>query len=152
MKRSVLFLIAALAAFTLGIALAQVAEPPVPTIPGLDPAIVAGLIGIASAWLVKPLTALGKKWFGYEGITSQMVALALSVIIAGGVSYAQGAYSHDGRGIIALLIAVVTSFVKSMGDYTASKLAAGLPTGKANPLPTVSNEVASDPTIPLGNR
>jgi hypothetical protein len=145
--------LAAVIGLTFGIALAQAAtDPALPTIPGLDPALAAALVGLLASYLVRPLNALGKKWFGYEGFTSQIVAFLLATLVVGVIAFFQGQYGNGFVGVWQAAVAVVTAWVKAMGDHSAAKIASGLPTGKANQLPTVSNEVASDPTIPLGGR
>lgn len=89
----------------------------------LDPTLSA-LVGAGLGIVISPLTALLKKWFKTEGITTQVVHFTLSLLIVAGIGYAKGAFGMGAQGIWAVLTALTTAFLTGIGSYTLQKQAA----------------------------
>lgn len=88
----------------------------------LDPAltaVVGGVLGI----IISPLTALLKKWFKTEGVTTQLVHFVLSVLIVAGIGFAQGAFGQGVQGVWSVVGAVFAAFFTGLGSYTLQRQA-----------------------------
>lgn len=121
-------------------------------IPGVTPeinAVLTVVVGYLSALLVGPLTALSKKWFNTEGVTTVSVSALLSGLIGVGITIYQATQGNVGWGgvIVALL-----AFIKSNGDYLIKRQATKGAVEKAvtnpQPLPTVNDDALGRPATP----
>jgi hypothetical protein len=115
MKRLLLFLPVLL----LGLALAQAAAPSLPEqlAPYAD-AITFG-IGLLSAALVHPLTAIFKRLGSTSGPTTVFISGVLSLVISGSFTLWQAAHTHAGTGLIPALLSALTAFIVANGRYLA---------------------------------
>lgn len=118
----------------------------IPGLPAEYALIVNTVIGLLSAALVGPATAIAKKWFKTEGVTTVAVSAALSTLVAVGVMIyqaAQGTLSWS--GVIIGLIA----FIRSNGEYLkvrqATKGAVEKAVTNPQPLPTVNDDALGRP-------
>lgn len=82
------------------------------------------LIGAGLGIVVSPITALTKKWFHTEGITTQLVHAGLSTLITAGIGYSQGAFGPGWQGAGQAALAAFATFLVGLGQYTRNKQAA----------------------------
>jgi len=133
----------ALVLVTAGFAFAQDAAPVVghTSIPDAYWA----LISVGIGWLVKeissPLTSLLKKWFGFEGNTTRLVYIVLTLICTVAYGLVTGAYGQGQAGWISAGGALITALIKGFGDYTKLQQAAASAVDPAQTLPVIGDHL-----------
>jgi hypothetical protein len=105
--------------FLLGLALAQASAPSLPAqlAPYADGITFA--IGLLSAALVHPLTAIFKRLGNTQGPTTVLISGVLSLVISGAFTLWQAAHTHAGTGLIPALLSALTAFIVANGRYLA---------------------------------
>jgi hypothetical protein len=103
----------------LGLAFAQAAAPSLPAqlAPYADGITFA--IGLLSAALVHPLTAIFKRLGNTQGPTTVLISGVLSLVISGAFTLWQAAHTHAGTGLIPALLSALTAFIVANGRYLA---------------------------------
>lgn len=84
--------------------------------PQFEP-IVTFAVGLLSAMLVGPLTAIWKKLGRTKGPTTVMVSAGLSLLIAFGFEMAQAIAAAESFNIINLVVTTFIAFLKANGRY-----------------------------------
>jgi hypothetical protein len=122
--------------FLLGLALAQASAPSLPAqlAPYADGITFA--IGLLSAALVHPLTAIFKRLGNTQGPTTVLISGVLSLVISGAFTLWQAAHTHAGTGLVPALLSALTAFIVANGRYLA--LVQSSVKGAAAALPTVT--------------
>jgi hypothetical protein len=134
--------------FLLGLALAQSA----PALPATLAPYTSGItlaIGLLSALLVHPLTAIFKRLGRTQGPTTVLISGVLSLLISGGFTLWQAAQTHTGAGLLPALMSAVTAFILANGAYLA-QVSSSLK-GAAQAMPTVTVTTAAPQVLhPIG--
>ena len=126
----------------------------IPGVPAEYAAIATTLIGIVSSLLVGPATAIAKKLWGTEGVSTVAISAALSFIV-GMMWAAIGAASGGTFNIIQALTITAIAFVKANGDYISRaqanvKANKAAPPIAAQPAPAPQSPVTPPPGIEAG--
>jgi hypothetical protein len=140
-----------------GVALAQEAAPLPAGLAAYAP-LLTSAIGLASAALVRPLTALYKHWRGTSGPTTVLISAVLSLLVSAGFTLWQAAATHTGPGLWPALLSAAMAFVVANGTYLA-QVSAAAKGAKASPttvvvtaVPQVLHPVGTPGTQPLQDR
>jgi len=144
MKRLILFL----PVFLLGLALAQVAAPSLPDVLAPYSQGITVAIGLLSALLVHPLTAIFKHLGKTQGPTTVLISGVLSLLISGGFTLWQAAASHTGAALLPALLSAVLAFVAANGAYLAQVQSSIK--GASLALPTVTVNSGPQRQVPAG--
>lgn len=105
--------------FLLGLALAQVAAPALPAPLAPYASGITLVIGLISALLVHPLTAIFKHLGKTQGPTTVLISGVLSLLISGAFTLWQAAASHTGAALLPALLSAVLAFIAANGAYLA---------------------------------
>lgn len=111
------------AAWLLGTAFAQAVSPD-PLNPDSwfqSPEAVFAIGAIFAGWLVKLTTALGKDWFGTEGIDTVYLSASISVLIAGIGGYLALGYLAGAGGFAGALQAALMALLSWLGANASAK-------------------------------
>ncbi|GHG37622.1 hypothetical protein GCM10017784_35060 [Deinococcus indicus] len=115
----------------------------IPGVPAEYAAIIYTIVGLISAALVGPLTALAKKWGRTSGVQTVTVSLALSALIA--VGFAAWSAAQGGRvDWLGVIVSALIAFAKSNGDYLSRRNATKSGTELAQPLPLLAAPVVPE--------
>lgn len=152
-----MYKVIALFVLLLGFARAQVApELPAQLVPYSD-VITLGL-GLLSALLVHPLTAIAKRLGNTSGVTTVFISGILSLIISGGFTLWEAAHTNAGTGLARALVSAFLAFIVANGRYLALVQSSfhgaseALPTIMLNTIdPTVPVTLSDTPTLPVQN-
>lgn len=119
----------------------------IPNIPAEYAALIGTLIGLISAPLVTPLTALYKRFGRTSGPTTVTVSAVLSVIVSVGFAFAAAAAQGGPINWVSVALGAVIAFAKSNGDYLTRVQAAR----KAAPIaPATVGEIMPPPEVMRG--
>jgi hypothetical protein len=76
---------------------------------------------IFAAWIVKLTTALGKDWFGTDGLATVYLSAGLSLAIAGVGGYLALGYLSDAGGLVGALQAAAMALLSWLGANASAK-------------------------------
>lgn len=116
----------------------------IPNIPAEYAAVLYTLIGLLSAWLVTPVTAIIKKLGGTSGVTTVTVSAVLSLLVSLGFALATAAAQGEGVNWLGVLIGAVVAFLKANGDHIARSQIAQK---AATPAPATVGEIMPPPEV-----
>lgn len=132
-----------------GLAFAQVTDigSELETRYGLPAGLFSTVIGLLSAWLIIPLTALAKKLGRTTGPTTVTVSAFFSALLVGVGGWVLGLYGTGTASYGAACWAALLAFLKANGDYltkvqaqaAALKAVTGQPARLLNPAEPVTN-------------
>ncbi|WP_407543762.1 hypothetical protein Q0M94_28580 (plasmid) [Deinococcus radiomollis] len=122
--------------FLLGLALAQAAAPSLPDVLAPYSQGITLAIGLLSALLVHPLTAIFKRLGRTQGPTTVLISGVLSLLISGGFTIWHATAAHVGAGLLPALLSALTAFIAANGAYIA-QVQSSLK-GAAQALPSVN--------------
>lgn len=119
----------------------------IPNIPAEYAALIGTLIGLISAPLVTPLTALYKRFGRTSGPTTVTVSAVLSLLVSLAFAFAAAAAQGEGVNWVGVAVGAVVAFLKSNGDYLTRVQAAR----KAAPIaPATVGEIMPPPEVMRG--
>lgn len=96
----------------------------IPGVPADYAAFIYTLIGLLSAWLVSPVTAIIKKLGGTSGATTVTVSAALSLLVSLGFALSAAAAQGGAINWLGVLLGALVAFLRANGEYLTRSQAA----------------------------